>query len=38
MSPRSEADGGDTPWLGFDFAPSVAAMFDDVVVAFEDTI
>lgn len=38
MRPRSEANGCDTPRLGFKFAPSVATVGDDIFVVFEDAV
>jgi hypothetical protein len=38
MRPSSEADGCDAPRLGFKFSPCIAAVGDNVFVAFEDAV
>jgi hypothetical protein len=38
VRPSPESDGSDAPRLGFKFAPTVAAMGDDVFVVFEDAV
>ncbi len=38
MGPIAQSDGHDAPWLVDKFVPGVAAVVDDVVVGFEDSV